>query len=74
MMWFYPAGGFGAFWMGLVMLLFWGGLFALAVIAVRALTAPRAQADGALDVLRRRLATGEITAEEFERTKKALGA
>lgn len=74
MMWYYPAGGFGAFWMAIVMLLFWGGLIVLAIVAVRALIASRPASDGALEVLRRRLAAGEITAEEFEKTKKALGA
>lgn len=74
MMWYYPTGGFGAFWMAVVMLLFWGGLITLGVLAIRAITSPRATADGALDVLRRRLAAGEITPEEFEKTKKVLGA
>jgi putative membrane protein len=74
MMWYYPTGGLGAFWMAVVMFLFWGGLIVLAVVAVRALIHPRPAPDGALDVLRRRLAAGEITAEEFERTKKTLGA
>ena len=73
MMWYYPTGGFGAFWMAVVMVLFWGGVIALGVLAIRAI-ASRSQGDGALDVLRRRLAAGEITAEEFEKTKKALGA
>jgi putative membrane protein len=73
MMWYYPTGGFGAFWMAVVMLLFWGGLIALGVFAIRAL-ASHPRGDGALEVLRRRLAAGEITAEEFEKTKKALGA
>lgn len=74
MMWYYPSGGFGAFWMAIVMILFWGGLITLGVLAIRAIAAPRAQADGALDVLRRRLAAGEITPEEFEKTKRTLGA
>ena len=73
MMWYYPTGGFGAFWMAVVMLLFWGGVIALGVLAIRAI-ASRPQGDAALDVLRRRLAAGEITPEEFEKTKKALGA
>ena len=74
MMWYYPTGGFGAFWMAIVMLLFWGGLITLGVLAIRAIVAPRPHVDGALDVLRRRLAAGEITPEEFEKTKHTLGA
>lgn len=74
MMWYYPTGGFGAFWMAIVMILFWGGLITLGVLAIRAIVAPRVQADGALDVLRRRLAAGEITPEEFEKTKRTLSA
>ena len=74
MMWYYPTGGFGAFWMGVAMLVFWGGLIAVGVLAIRAIVAPRPQPDGALEVLRRRLAAGEITPEEFEKTKRTLGS
>jgi putative membrane protein len=57
----------------LTMLIFWGGLAALVVLLVRTLGGPRqAQPDGAMDTLRRRLAAGEITQEEFERIRKVL--
>ena len=57
--------------MAAMMLLFWGGIAALVVFVVRAITGPKG-GDQALDVLRRRLASGEITQEEFERTRRAL--
>jgi putative membrane protein len=70
MMWsFY--GGWGWLWMSAMMVLFWGGIAALIVFAVRALTGSRG-GDPAMDVLRRRLASGEITQEEFDKTRRAL--
>jgi len=73
MMWYY--GGPGWFWMTMVgMLLFWGGVVALAIWLMRRSSPPQSGGDPALDILRRRLASGEITAEEFDRTRKALGA
>ena len=56
------------------MLLFWGGVGALVVWLARRPRAPQHSADPALDILRRRLAAGEITPEDFEKTKRALGA
>jgi uncharacterized membrane protein len=69
MMWGYYD-GWSWLWMA-AMILFWGGIIALAVFAIRAFTGPRA-GDQALEVLRRRLVSGEITQEEFEKTRKAL--
>jgi uncharacterized membrane protein len=74
MMWYYGAGGLGWLWMAGMMLLFWGGVIVLAIWAIQSLTGPRQTGDAALDGLRRRLASGEITPDEFEKTKKALGA
>jgi len=75
MMWYYGAGGGGWFWMTMVgMLLFWGGVVALVVWLARRSSATQPGRDGALDILRRRLAAGEITPEDFEKTKKTLGA
>jgi uncharacterized membrane protein len=69
MMWRYaPHAGL---WLFPVMLLFWGVVIAAAVMVLRALGQPERR-DGALDVLRRRLAAGEITPEEFETTRKLL--
>ena len=70
MMWGYY-GGWSWLFMAATMLLFWGGLGALIVFAIRAFTGPRG-GDQAMDVLRRRLASGEISQEEFEKTRRAL--
>ncbi|HZU15144.1 MAG TPA: SHOCT domain-containing protein [Candidatus Dormibacteraeota bacterium] len=69
MMYYYD--GWSWLWMAAMVVLFWGGIVALIVFAVRALTGPKA-GDQALDVLRRRLAKGEISQEEFERTRRLL--
>lgn len=77
MMWWYSGmGDFGWSMMlagTLVTLLFWGGLTALVVWAVLALTGRRAEDQQALQVLRRRFAAGEISQTEFEQAKRALG-
>jgi len=57
--------------MAATMLLFWGVLAALIVFAIRALTGVPS-GDQAMDALRRRLANGEITQEEFEKTRRVL--
>lgn len=59
---------------GLMMLLFWGGLIALAVYTVRALTSTNRGVktgqfpaeESALDILKRRYAQGEIDKTEYE--------
>ena len=70
MMWGYFDGG-SWLWMAGMMVLFWGGIIVLAVIAIRAFTGAKSN-DQALDVLRRRLAGGEITQDDFEKTRKVL--
>jgi uncharacterized membrane protein len=55
----------GLIWVAFV-LLFWGGLIALLVWAVRASGVPRHHPDAAMEVLRRRFAGGEITEAEYE--------
>jgi putative membrane protein len=57
--------------MAAMMVLFWGGVAALVVFVVRAVSAQRG-GNQALDVLRGRLASGEITQEEFEKTRRVL--
>lgn len=74
MWWSYGWGGWDWIWMAAMMVLFWGGVVVLAVWAIRALAGPRRDGDAALEVLRKRLAAGEITPEDFDKTKKALGA
>jgi putative membrane protein len=71
MMWYYGGGGWNWLWMTLMMLMFWGGLIAVAVWAIRSGLGSRPEND-ALNVLRRRLAAGEISQEDFEKTKRFL--
>jgi putative membrane protein len=61
-------------WMAAMMVLFWGGAIALAVVVIRALPGSRGGGNQPLDVLRRRLAAGEISPEDFEKIRKSLTA
>ena len=70
MMWGYYD-GWSWLLMAATMLLFWGGIAALIVFAIRAFTGPKGT-DPAMDTLRRRLASGEISQEEFEKTRRVL--
>jgi putative membrane protein len=63
----------------LMMVLFWGGIILVIVLAVRWLggksshgAAPPASRKGALDILEERFARGEIDKEEFEERKRLL--
>jgi uncharacterized membrane protein len=71
MMWNYY-NGWSLLLMSGMMLLFWGGLIALVIWGIRAFSGPRQTGDQALETLRRRLAAGEISQEDFERTKRVL--
>ena len=72
-------GGWGLGWLvgALWMVLFWGGIIALVVWVVRRLTDGRGAASAAqanpLDVVKMRLARGEITPEQFGQLKNDLG-
>jgi len=69
---------------GLMMLLVWGGLIALAVLVVRALTRPVSRQPGgsggpsgstidrALEILKERYARGEITKDQYESMRRDL--
>jgi len=58
---------------GLMMLLFWGGLAVLVVWAVKAVGGHRTNdASHAIEVLGTRLAAGEITHDEYEKTRRVL--
>ena len=70
MMWGYFDGG-NWLWMAGMMILFWGAIIVLAVYAIRAFTRTQGH-DQALDVLRRRFAGGEITQDEFDKSRNAL--
>ncbi len=74
-MWHWDSGyGWGMAILGmLTMLLFWGGIAVAIVFLVRSLAPSRStRDDSAMETLRRRLAAGEITPEEFERIRKVL--
>ncbi len=69
--------GWDAGFLGIgMMILFWGGLIVLVVLAVRWLGDEKMMGRGskpsAMDVLRDRFARGEIDLEDFEARKKAL--
>lgn len=70
--WSHMIFGFG------MMVLFWGGLILLVVLAVRAFRgsssreAPPPEKKAPLDILKERFARGEIDKEEFEERKRLL--
>jgi uncharacterized membrane protein len=70
MMWGYNA--IGWFWMLPVMLLFWGVVIASIALLSRVLGAPRIDEDQAMQTLRKRLAAGEISPDDYERAKRPL--
>jgi putative membrane protein len=70
MMWGYYD-GWNWLWMAPMMILFWGGIIALVVFVVRYSNGSRSN-DHAMDDLRRRFASGDITQDEFEKMRKAL--
>jgi len=70
-------GAFGWPWPGIVwliaFLLFWGGLLALLIWAVRLSSSSRRDGrESSEEVLRRRLANGDISPEEYERIRSML--
>ena len=69
MMWGYNDGG-SWLWMAAMMVVVLGVIIGLSVFAIRA-TVPNNN-DQALSILRQRLAGGEITQDEFEKTRRAL--
>jgi uncharacterized membrane protein len=64
--------GLSWFWMLPAMLLFSAGVIALLLWLVRAYTGSHGTADPAIETLRRRLAAGDISPDEFEKTKRIL--
>jgi len=58
---------------GVMSLLFWVALVVLVIWVVRSRRHRPFPPDGAMDILRRRLAAGEITHDEFENTRRILG-
>lgn len=64
----------GGWWiiMPIMMVLFWGGIIAVAVWGIRQFTSGRDGGRSPLDIARERYARGEITAEEFEKLRRDL--
>ena len=62
---------FGHLWILLVNLVFWGGIVALVIWAVRRFSASR-NSDNALAILNERFARGEIDQQEYNTRKAAL--
>lgn len=71
-MWPYYNDGWNWIWMAAMMLVFWTAIFLAAIWAARALARPRPGQEDAMATLRRRLAGGEITPDEFESTRRIL--
>ena len=72
--------GWGWMWMGLMMILFWGGLIVLAVLLLRGggfggrkeETGTSASGPDASEILRARFARGEITEDEYRKSLTVL--
>ena len=69
MMWYY--GGANWLWMAGMMVIFWGAIVGLVIFAIRSFR-PGPGQDAAMETLRRRFAAGEISQEEFEKTRHLL--
>ncbi|HTY81517.1 MAG TPA: SHOCT domain-containing protein [Dehalococcoidales bacterium] len=74
MWWNFHGWGFGL--MGLLMMIFWGGIIWLIVWGISRLTRHEARRHYSdrdpLDIVRERYARGEITKEQFDQLKKDL--
>jgi putative membrane protein len=70
MMWGYD--GWNWLWMAPMMVLIWGGVIALVIWGFRAVSGPRSTGDSAIETLRRRLAAGEISQDEYDKTRRIL--
>ncbi|MGZ3471887.1 MAG: SHOCT domain-containing protein [Isosphaeraceae bacterium] len=72
MMWPYYNDGFSWLWMGGMMVAFWTAVILLAIWAFRSVGRQKNESDPALATLRNRLASGAISQDEYEKTKKLL--
>jgi uncharacterized membrane protein len=73
MMWYYGGDGWNWLWTGGMMVLFWGGVILLMIRTTRGFSFSNKTGDAATETLRMRLAAGEISPEDFEKTEKAMG-
>ncbi len=58
--------------MPIMMVIFWGGVIAVAVWGIRQFTGGRDKRQSPLDIAKERLARGEISKEEFDRIRSDL--
>jgi putative membrane protein len=68
-------GGFGMGFGGFYMIIFWVLVIIVVIFLVRTFTAgtkDEGDRETALDILKKRYATGEITKDKFEEKRKAL--
>ena len=73
MMWGWGSGGWiSLVVMSLMMVVFWGGLVALTVWAIRSTVRRSEPSQGAESILEERFARGEIDAEELESRRTVL--
>ncbi len=63
---------FGHWYLLLITLVFWGGLIALVIWAIRRLGPSKDKTASALGILNERFARGEIDQQEYEKRKAAL--
>ena len=70
MMWRYS--GTNWWWIAAMLGFLAGALLALVVVAARALTRTQGTDGQAMDTLRNRFETGEITQDEFDKTERIL--
>jgi uncharacterized membrane protein len=71
MMWaFEPASWF---WFAPMMLVMWGLAIAATIVLVKFFSTPRYDSYAALEALRRRFESGQITRDEYDQAKAILG-
>ena len=78
-MWWGHGWGYGGMMFGgLLMIVFWGGIIVLAILAVRWIAGNSSQRDAPpprqspLDILKERFARGEIDKKEYDERRKTL--
>lgn len=70
MMWPYYYDGWTGLWLLGMMMVFWGTVILLAAWVIRSMG--RSNENDAMAILRKRLAAGEISQDEYENTKRLL--
>jgi putative membrane protein len=71
-MWDWGGGWWWWLLMPIGMIIFWGGVIALIIWAIRQFTEGRGGGDNAIEIARGRYARGEISREEFDQIRRDL--